>query len=315
MSPPSHIPDWVNRGSGGRQTTRQVQIRRRRTAAALGGLALVVVLASVTSPGSGGPHRSSTTVAASTHLAPPPALTEPAAVREQRREGVAVDQLLAQGTTIVQQGGARTRDIALTFDDGPSPYTPALVAQLNRLHVPATFFAVGAQQHYFSQGTRDALQSGYFVEDHTANHLFLTHLDTAGQNNEILGAAQELVQRGAPFPRLFRPPYGSFNRTTLQITRQQKMLSVLWSIDTEDYTLPGTARIIRRVLANAAPGAIVLMHDGGGNRSETVAAVPEIVRGLRAKGYALVSVPRMMLDDPPVAGQGISPGFGGGGGG
>jgi peptidoglycan/xylan/chitin deacetylase (PgdA/CDA1 family) len=85
---------------------------------------------------------------------------------------------------------------------------------------------------------------------------------------------------------------------------------VLWSVDTFDYTQPGTRQIVRRVLAGAKPGAIVLMHDGGGNRSQTLAALPAIVRGLRSKGYTLVTVPQLLLHDPPPRQQArpVSPG-------
>jgi peptidoglycan/xylan/chitin deacetylase (PgdA/CDA1 family) len=77
------------------------------------------------------------------------------------------------------------------------------------------------------------------------------------------------------------------------------MLMVLWSVDTDDYELPGVEAIVNRVLEGAKPGAIFLMHDAGGNRSETVAALPLIIHKLRARGFHLVTVPRLMADDPP----------------
>jgi len=84
-----------------------------------------------------------------------------------------------------------------------------------------------------------------------------------------------------------------------------RLLMVLWSTDTADYTLPGAQAIVQRALAGAHPGAIILMHDAGGDRSETIAALPAIIRGLRKRGLHPVTIPRLMLDDPPPPGQPI----------
>jgi peptidoglycan/xylan/chitin deacetylase (PgdA/CDA1 family) len=83
------------------------------------------------------------------------------------------------------------------------------------------------------------------------------------------------------------------------------MLMVLWSVDSQDYRLPGVEAIVERVLAGARPGAIVLLHDGGGDRSQTLAAVPVIVRELRRRGFTLVTVPKLLLDDPPPRRQAV----------
>ena len=85
--------------------------------------------------------------------------------------------------------------------------------------------------------------------------------------------------------------------------KKYRMLMVMWTVDTEDYRLPGIDSIVHTVLSGARPGAIVLMHDAGGNRSETVAALPKIIRALRARGYKMVSVPKLLLDNPAPANQ------------
>jgi peptidoglycan/xylan/chitin deacetylase (PgdA/CDA1 family) len=102
---------------------------------------------------------------------------------------------------------------------------------------------------------------------------------------------------------LWRPPYGSYNPTTLAIARHLHMLMVLWTVDTQDYLRPGVAVIVHRALAAARPGAIILLHDAGGNRSQTIAALPLIVRALRKRGYQLVTIPQLILDDPPTTPQ------------
>ena len=108
------------------------------------------------------------------------------------------------------------------------------------------------------------------------------------------------MKRGGPFPRYFRPPYDSYNSATLFVLRQLHMRLVLQTVDTQDW-LEGVTRkrIARRALAGARPGGIILMHDGGGDRSETVAALPLIIRGLHKQGYRLVNVPTLLRENPP----------------
>ena len=108
---------------------------------------------------------------------------------------------------------------------------------------------------------------------------------------------------GGHRPVLFRPPYGSYNATTLKLLSSLHLLMVLWSVDTGDYAQPGVSTIVERALAGAHPGAIILMHDAGGLRTQTIEALPLIIKGLQARGYQLVTVPRLMTDNPPPAGQ------------
>ena len=131
------------------------------------------------------------------------------------------------------------------------------------------------------------------------SHPPLAQLSAAAQSEQIGGDARLIKAAGAPAPRLMRPPYGSFNTTTLQVLRAQRMLMVLWSVDTKDYARPGTARIIYTAVSGAQPGAVILMHDGGGERSETVAALPRIITRLRQRGFKLVTLSQLVKDDPP----------------
>ena len=202
-------------------------------------------------------------------------------------------------TPFVTVGTPRRRVIALTFDDGPSPYTAPIVSILARFHVQATFFVVGQQLNDFASGLRDEVSHGFDVGDHTENHAWLAHLDQAGQYGQIHDAAIRIERGGVPFPRLFRPPYGAYDAQTLATIRQLRMLMVLWTIDTGDYLRPASSVIAARVLQAAQPGAIVLMHDGGGDRSQTVGALPEIITGLRRRHYRLVTVPQLLAVDPP----------------
>jgi peptidoglycan-N-acetylglucosamine deacetylase len=214
------------------------------------------------------------------------------------REALALTAALRY-TPLITAGRPRHRVIALTFDDGPSPYTPRIVRLLVRMHVPATFFVVGQQLNDFASGLRDELDHGFEIGDHTENHAWLVRLGADGQYGQIGDAAKRVQHLGAPFPRLFRPPYGSYNGVTLATLRRLNMFMVLWSIDPGDWRRPGAKAIVSNVLSNARPGAIVIMHDGGGDRSQTLAALPAIINGLRHRKYTLVTVPRLVMLDPP----------------
>jgi peptidoglycan-N-acetylglucosamine deacetylase len=277
------------------------RFRRRR---AVAGIALLAILAllitAISSRGGGGTHHARATAhPVSSHLPlaarPTPAEQEAMTHRAEER---AIDSVLAY-TPAVRSGGSKGKELALTFDDGPGPYTQQLVATLNRLHVHATFFAIGEEERYFSAGTSSELHSGDVVGDHTETHPMMASLSAHDQREELVEQIARIELLGGPRPRLFRPPYGSFDTTTFHLLHQLHLLMVLWSTDTSDYTLPGVPAIVHSALAGAHPGAIILMHDAGGDRSETIAALPAIIRGLRKRGLEPVTIPRLMLDDPP----------------
>jgi peptidoglycan/xylan/chitin deacetylase (PgdA/CDA1 family) len=234
------------------------------------------------------------------------------AVAEQRAEAAAIDHALRH-VPIVRLAGTQHREIALTFDDGPGPYTPEILAILLREHVPATFFEVGIEERYFHDSTTEIASLGYPIGDHTENHDPMSKLKPKAQQAQLLEETAAIGNYGAPFPRLFRPPFGVWNAATLALLRKYRMLMVLWSVDTEDWLEPGAEVIVDRALAGAKPGAIILMHDAGGNRSQTVAALPLIIKALRKRGYKLVTVPRLLLDDPPPVDQDVGKVAGSGG--
>jgi peptidoglycan-N-acetylglucosamine deacetylase len=205
---------------------------------------------------------------------------------------------LMDRTSYIARGGGK-KEVALTFDDGPGPSTPAIRALLLRHHVPATFFMIGREAEASPKQVRREIAQGFVVGNHTWDHAFMGRIAASTQDTELRTATAAIERGGAPRPILFRPPYGSFAPSTLELLRQQKMLMVLWSVDTKDFERPGTNVVVYRALSGATPGAIILMHDGGGDRSQTLAALPRIIKGLRKRGYKLVSVPQMIHDDPP----------------
>lgn len=274
-------------------------VRRRRVAAI--GLAIVAVIVLIAAVGS---HKSSGknhVTMTKDHRAVPTLTPAERAAAVVKGEENAVNSVLAY-TPSVTSGGSHGNELALTFDDGPGPYTQQLVATLDRLHVHATFFAIGDQERYFSPGTIAEIKSGDVVGDHTETHPMMATLSPHEQYEELFDQMAQIEVIGGRRPRLFRPPYGSFDATTFKELHHLHLLMILWSVDTSDYTLPGVSAIVHIVLAGAKPGAIILMHDGGGNREQTIAALPAIVRGLRKRGLHPVTVPQLLEDDPPPRG-------------
>jgi peptidoglycan-N-acetylglucosamine deacetylase len=141
----------------------------------------------------------------------------------------------------------------------------------------------------------------------------MSRLSPAAQRAELLLEASAIGRHGARFPRLFRPPYGMWDAATLKLLRRYRMLMVLWTVDTNDYRRPGVKAIVKAALSGAKPGAIILLHDAGGDRSQTVAALPKIIAGLRRRHYRLVTVPRLLLDNPAPRVQNIAAVIGTGG--
>jgi peptidoglycan/xylan/chitin deacetylase (PgdA/CDA1 family) len=290
-------PSQADMPPDGGGLSRRVRIRRRRLAA---GVLLAALLAAA-----------AVLVSASGHARPAPHHATGGSKRATRTRapaiaqvtpGQAVASVLAY-TPFVKEGGARGRDVALTFDDGPGPYTPRVLSVLERFHVRATFFVIGEMLRYFSTSAVRELRDGDVIGDHTETHPEMATLSAHDQREELFEQIARIELLGGRRPVLFRPPYGSFDATTMRVLHALHLLMVLWSVDTEDYLQPGSSVIVQHALSGAHPGAIILMHDAGGTRTQTVEALPQIIRGLRARGYHLVTVPELLRDDPPPPGQ------------
>jgi peptidoglycan/xylan/chitin deacetylase (PgdA/CDA1 family) len=302
------------RGNG-RFRSQQPHHRRRRRALALGAAVLLVLLVSALS-GGGSPVRHRVAAVPTGFFGRIGILAGSGpgsfSAAELAAENNAINRTLAV-TPYVRVAGSQHREIALTFDDGPGPYTLQVLATLQRYGVPATFFEVGEEERYFHAGTSAIVAAGDPIGNHTEVHAAMANLSAADQQSQLLQQISSTGSYGAPYPRMFRPPYGSFNQTTLSILQRMKMLMVLWTVDTNDYRQPGIPAIVGSVLSGARPGAIILMHDAGGTRTETIAALPQIISGLRARGYRLVTVPKLLLDNPAPGNQDISSLAGAGG--
>jgi peptidoglycan/xylan/chitin deacetylase (PgdA/CDA1 family) len=189
--------------------------------------------------------------------------------------------------------GPPVREVAIGFDDGPSPDTAAFVRMLERTHTRATFFMIGEQvtARYRATLLRE-LRDGDVLGDHTFTHPFLTRTaNVRGQLADTIAAIHSLT---GYTPCVFRPPYGAYDDSILATARSLGLATVLWNVDPSDWSLPGTSAIEQRVLAEVRPGSIVISHDGGGPRAETLAAYPAIIARLRAEGYRIVTIPQLL---------------------
>jgi peptidoglycan-N-acetylglucosamine deacetylase len=184
--------------------------------------------------------------------------------------------------------------VALTFDDGPSRYTDDVLRELNVKSAPATFFVVGKNLSTHGSVLTTMELLGHEIGNHTWSHPFLTQLSSEAIRHELLRtnrAVKGIVEPvGGTSPSVFRPPYGDVDRRVRAIARELELRTVLWDVDPWDWSRPGTRTIVRRVVHGVGEHSIVLLHDGGGPREQTVAAVPRIIRELRERGYQLVTV-------------------------
>ena len=161
---------------------------------------------------------------------------------------------------------------------------------LEQYGVPATFFEIGDEVARYPQYARMVAAAGYPVEDHTWNHPDLTTLAVPGVAAQIDMTQAEIQAVTGTTPQCVRPPYDAWNATVLNQIAARGLTTMSYSVDPKDWTLPGVQAIADNVVGAAFPGAVVDMHDAGGDRSQTVAALPQIITRLRAMGYSFVSI-------------------------
>jgi len=179
--------------------------------------------------------------------------------------------------------------VALTFDDGPSAvYTLQILRILTAARAPASFEIIGMDGAAYPGILRAENAAGMALVNHTWTHVDLALLPAWLWPAEV-DRTSSLLRGITGHPvRCLRPPYGLSDRAVDAQLRARGLAELDWDVDPSDYLRPGAAVIARRVLAALHPGAIVILHDGGGNRSQTVAALPAIIRGIRAAGYQIV---------------------------
>ncbi len=187
--------------------------------------------------------------------------------------------------------------VALTFDDGPSPkYTPIILRTLTEFHDHATFFVVGSEAQRFPSLIPEIARQGSAIANHGWNHMNLRQSGAQALWEDARKSADFIRTLGVSPVPFYRPPYGYTSQPMLALFAEHGVSVVLWSIDTRDWSRPGIGSIINKVATQVKPGAIILMHDGGGNRTQTATALTAILEQLKQMGYKVVTLPQLIKD-------------------
>ncbi|MEV6170757.1 polysaccharide deacetylase family protein [Streptomyces sp. NPDC051954] len=221
---------------------------------------------------------------------------KPSAYRLQPLTGLgppkaASRRLLVRREPFLRVSG-RGRTMVLTFDDGPDPrYTPEILDTLWEYDVRAMFFVCGEMVAENLDLVERMADEGHVVGNHTWSHPLLTQLTRKQIRSEMERTCKIIEKGSGEWPRWFRAPYGAWNRAAFQLGAELGMEPLAWTIDTLDWTEPGSGSIIDRVENGAAPGVVVLSHDAGGDRSQSVRALRDYLPQLLDDGYH-ITVPR-----------------------
>ncbi|QNE18507.1 polysaccharide deacetylase family protein [Kribbella qitaiheensis] len=169
-----------------------------------------------------------------------------------------------------------------SFDDGPDPvWTPKILAVLQKYGARATFFQLGSMQNAHPGLREQILAAGNAIGSHSISHPQLTAITAAKRHHEIFDG---------PRSKCFRPPYGASNPKVRADIKAAGMTQVLWDVDPRDWARPGTNAIAGNIMHHATRRNIILMHDGGGDRSQTVAALDKVLQTLKAQGYSFAAM-------------------------
>lgn len=183
--------------------------------------------------------------------------------------------------------------VAITFDDGPSAsLTPKVLDILKRHGAKATFFVLGENAARNPSIVARAAAEGHEIGNHTYSHIKMNSSSQTSVQSEIERTGAAIQRATGSFPKVMRPPYGATNANLVNLMFEKYgMRSILWNVDTKDWTHPGVNVVVQRAVGSAKPGSIILLHD---IHSSTIAAVEGIVTGLQARGFKLVTVSQLI---------------------
>ena len=265
------IASLVGCDGGSQPATAPVGTRRATATAAAAATAAspAATRQLVRPPASGGPQH-------------PPG--HPAAHPPATRRPVLIDEPLPGRPLYYLDDGPKV--IALTIDDGPSPlYTPQVLRVLEKYGVRATFSMVGVNVSSYPAIAREVAAAGHTIINHTWDHARLTALSASRQHAEIAQATDAIHAATGVHPRMFRAPYGVWTREALAYCASERLIPLDWSVDPRDWSRPGVSEIVSTIMRTTRSGSIILEHDGGGNRAQTVAALKIVLPRLIGEGY------------------------------
>ncbi|MDH6131220.1 peptidoglycan/xylan/chitin deacetylase (PgdA/CDA1 family) [Kitasatospora sp. MAA4] len=207
------------------------------------------------------------------------------------RRGEPIRAALTAAGRCFEHGRRDTPRVALTFDDGPDPvHTRQVLEILERYGARATFFCVGHHVAALPDEVRRIASAGHELGNHTWSHPFLLDLTPDQLREQLDRTAEAVVRVTGQVPTRFRPPYGALSPEVLAALEGHPTTLTLWDVDSRDWSRPGPERIAATVLDAAGPGSVVLLHEGAGDRGQTVQALPSIIEGLLDRGLDLVTV-------------------------
>ncbi|HYQ90685.1 MAG TPA: glycosyltransferase, partial [Candidatus Competibacteraceae bacterium] len=205
---------------------------------------------------------------------------------------------------VITRHGGESRKIALTFDDGPDPeYTPQILDALKQAGAPATFFIIGVNGERYPELLRREADEGHEIGNHTFTHPDIAAVTPTQIQLELSATQRLLASVIKRHSLLFRPPYAVDSEPetpdeaqSVELAGQQGYLSVGMQIDPSDWRKPGIDEIVQHTVAAAerGDGNIVLLHDAGGDRSQTVQALPKLIEALRNHGFQLVTISELL---------------------
>ncbi|HZQ97125.1 MAG TPA: polysaccharide deacetylase family protein [Candidatus Sulfotelmatobacter sp.] len=199
---------------------------------------------------------------------------------------------------------AGSRQIALTFDDGPNdPHTMRLLEVLDRHQVRATFFFIGRYVRQKPEIAREVVKAGHIVGNHTFTHPLLIFKSASETREELQQCRLALLDTIGEHSNLFRPPFGGRRPATLRIARQLGLVPVMWNVTGHDWNAPPSSVIEGKVARQMRGGDLILLHDGGhrqmgADRAQTVLATDQIIARYQSEGFEFVTIPQMLAGHP-----------------
>ncbi|WP_063774119.1 polysaccharide deacetylase family protein [Streptacidiphilus rugosus] len=218
------------------------------------------------------------------------------------RRSAPVRAALTAAGRCVEHGRRDRPQVALTFDDGPDPVlTRRILDVLARYDARATFFCVGHHVAALPDEVRRTAAAGHELGNHSWSHPFLPDLTPTQLSAQVERTSEAIERLTGRAPTRFRPPYGSQTPEVLRVLATHPTTLTFWDVDSRDWARPGPDRIAATVLDAAGPGSVVLMHEGGGDRRQTVQALPAVIEGLLARGLEPVTLEELLRPAAPPA--------------